>query len=265
MDKIINVIKKVWPVVSKVLVSIGPIILLIGYISKLSVWGNEHIFVFIRLHFVIFWLISLTIIVFVLTGWLISINKKHFGGFSDSFKGRLESKWDFIGPWKILDDKILFITGSDEGGITKVGSDWENYILTFKAKIICGRVGVIVRARDLNNYYMLQINKKHIVPHRRATVLQIKDRSVDPIVPPEIEMQVGWQVYNDSVNELNRELLDWFDVYIKVVGHSIIMKINNEIVFQQDMFLQISNGKIGFRCHDQESAQIKEVKVRIIK
>jgi len=264
-DKFFTGIKKHWPAILNIIGSIGPLSLLVGYLSRLFEWGNNYFFISIREHYIIIWLISLTIIAFVLAIWIIIINRRYQFGFSDSFKGRLESKWDHIGPWKIIDDNILVVTGSDEGGITKKGSDWENYTLTFNARITNGRLGVIIRARDLNNYYMLQINRKQIVPHFRASITQIKRRSLDPIYPPEIEMQVGWQIFNESVIELNRELLDWFEVYIKVSGQSVTMKINKEIVFQKDMFLQIPKGKIGFRCHGEESAQIKDVKVRLNK
>lgn len=263
-NRLIEKFKKIWPIVSGILMSIGPLTLLIGYFSKLFEWGNKYLFVYVREHYLIVWLISLTIIVLVFAIWIVIMNRRRRLTFSDSFKGRVENKWDFFGSWRIIDDSTLIITGADQGGITKKGADWENYTLTFNAKITCNCLGVIIRARDVNNYYMLQINKKHIVPHLRASIPQIIKRSQDPIYPPEIEMQVGWQIYKDFIIELNRELLDWFEVSIKVIGQSVIMRINNEIVFQKDLFIQIPKGKIGFRCHGEESAQIKNVKVQLI-
>lgn len=260
--KIFEHIKRIWLIISAIIAAVGPLILLIGYISKFFEWGNKYLFVYFRDHYVTIWLISLTVVTIILSVWIIISNRQQHLGFSETFKGRLENNWDFFGTWKIIDEKLL-ITGADQGGITKKGSDWENYTLTFKAKITCSCLGVVVRARDLNNYYMLQINKKHIVPHLRASIPQIKNNSLDPINTPEIEMRVGWQIYKEFIKELSRELNDWFTVCVKVSGQSVVMQIDNEIVFEKDLFLQIPKGKIGFRCHGEESAQIKNVKVQL--
>lgn len=264
MNKLLKNFKKSWTIILGIIGIVGPVSLLFGYLSKFFSWGNKFFFVFLRDHYVIIWLISLTIIALVLAVWLMILNRRFLFGFSDSFKKRLDINWDYIGPWKIIDDNILLVTGSDEGGITKKGTDWENYSLTFKAKITSSCLGVIVRARDLNNYYMLQINKNAIVPHYRVSYPQILKGSTDPLIPPEIRMQVGWQVFNDSIVHLNKELLDWFEVCIVVRGQSISLKIDQDHILQKDLFLQIPKGKIGFRCHSIESAQIRDVKLRLI-
>jgi hypothetical protein len=263
VKNLIKNIVKSWTIILGIIGSIGPISLLFGYLSKFFSWGNQFFFIFLRENYVVIWLISLTIIALVLAVWLIILNRRFLFGFSDSFKKRLDINWDYIGPWKIIDDNTLLVTGSDEGGITKKGADWENYSLTFKAKITSSCLGVIVRARDLNNYYMIQINKNAIVPHYRVSYPQIIKGSQDSIIPPIIHMQVGWQVFNDSIVHLNRELLDWFIVCIVVRGQSITLKIDQDIILQKDLFLQISKGKIGFRCHGAESAQIRDIRVRL--
>lgn len=263
VNKLLKNLEKSWTIILAIIGSIGPVSLLFGYLSKFFIWGNQFFFVFLRDNYVTIWLISLTIIVIVLAVWLLILNKRFLFGFSDYFKNRLELNWDYVGPWKIIDDNTLMVTGSDEGGITKKGTDWENYSLSFKAKITSSCLGVIVRARDLNNYYMIQINKNAIVPHYRISYPQIIKKSTDPLTPPEIQMQVGWQVYNDSIVYLNRDLIDWFNVSIVVRGQSISLKINQDTIFQKDLFLQIPKGKIGFRCHSSESAQIRDVKLRL--
>jgi len=207
-------------------------------------------------------LISITIIILSLAFWVIVLNRKFFYGFSDNFKRRLNLKWDFIGPWKITDDNILIVTGSDEGGMTKNGADWENYTFTFKAKINSKCIGVVVRAADLNNYYMLQIGQNQIIPHRRMSYPKIK-RALGDHTLIEIEVQTGWQVYKDLSVEHNTELNKWFKGTIIVKGQSISLYINGELVLNIESFLQNSKGKIGFRCAGNEVGYIKEVKVRL--
>jgi hypothetical protein len=208
-------------------------------------------------------LISLTLIVIAGVYWIILINRRFLIGYTDGFKKSLNLNWDYKGPWKITDDRTLLVTGSDEGGITKKGADWENYSFSFKAKILNGRLGVIIRAQDLNNYYMLQINHNSIVPHYRISYPKIKSNTLDPLKKLEIEIQVGWQIFNDSVINLSKELTDWFKVCVTTKGQSVSMYIDDNLVFHEDSFLQIPKGKVGFRCDAAERGLIKNAKVRL--
>lgn len=264
IESLIHNLKISWTWIISFIGILGTISALIGYISGFTQWGNKYLFAFIKEHYLFIWLISLTLIIISIFYWVVKINKRFLHGFRDSFKSRLSDNWDYVGPWKITDDNILVVTGSDEGGITKKGSDWENYSLSFKAKITSSCLGVIVRARDLNNYYMIQINKKAIAPHYRVSFPQIRNKSLDPMTGPEIEMKTGWQVFQNLIRTLDKELTDWINVCVKVKGQTISMYINKELVFHEDSFLQIPKGKIGFRCHSTESSLIKDVNVKLL-
>jgi len=263
MRQFLDKLKRYWAYALSIVGFIGQLALLFGFLSSSFAWGNQWLYSFIRDNYLIIWLTSLTLIIIAGIYWIILINRRFLFGFTDNFKKSLNLNWDYIGPWKITDDKMLIVTGSDEGGITKKGADWENYSFTFKAKILNGRIGVIIRARDLNNYYMLQINNKVIVPHYRISYPKIKNTSIDPLKGLEIEMQTGWQIFNNSVVGLSKELTDWFDVCVKVKGQTVSMYIDKNLVFHEDSFLQISKGKIGFRCDGAEKGLIKNVKVRL--
>ena len=121
---------------------------------------------------------------------------------------------------------------------------------------------MIVRAKDLNNYYMFQIGKKHIVPHRRISYPKIKSDSTNKDIT-EIEFQTGWQIFNDLKVELTKELDDWFVGRIKVNGQSVHLYINDSLVLHHESFLETPKGKIGFRCDGHETGYIKEVNVRL--
>lgn len=242
---------------------VGQIFSLIGFFSSLTKKDTQGLILFFQENYVLIWLISLTLIVIASSYWILLMNRRFIFGFTDSFKKDPKINWDYRGSWTIADDNILVITGADEGGITKKGADWENYTISFKAKIINGRLGVIVRAYDLNNYYMLQINPNIIVPHQRISIPKIIGNSVDPLVGYTIELHAGWQRFEDKISPLSKELVDWFDVRIKVKDQSVSIFINNRLEFKQDSFLQISKGKVGFRCHGEEKALIKKIKIRL--
>lgn len=128
----------------------------LGQVSNLLDWGKQgpfaSIFVFLKTHVQILWLSALTAIAFALFIWISKLHKRFVSGFKDNFEGDLHINWDFVGPWRIAEENTLLVTGSDPGGITKVGAQWENYVLKFKARILRDCLGVIVRAQDLNNY-----------------------------------------------------------------------------------------------------------------
>lgn len=170
MDQISNFIKKYREIVVSVAATITTTIALVVYLSSFFEFGNKWLFPYIRDRFQILWLISLTLFVSLLWIWISRLRQRFTTGFKDDFRGDLRSKWDFEGPWRIAGERKLLVTGSDAGGITKVGSQWENYTFEFEAQILEDCLGVIVRAQDLTNYYMFQIWPDKIRPHRRAAV-----------------------------------------------------------------------------------------------
>lgn len=207
--------------------------------------------------------VSFSIIYFFI--YALKINRLFTLGFKDNFKSNLDENWDYSGDWRITENNELFITNSDSGGITKKGARWENYTITFDAKIINLCIGVILRATDQNNYYMFQINHEKVRPHRRVSVPIIKTTksSMGSDEFTIANYRVGWQVMDNFSVDHKKKLDNWFKVKIRVYGQTISIYIDNDLVFQRDSFLEIPIGKIGFRNYDIEQAIIKNLKVII--
>jgi hypothetical protein len=167
------------------------------------------------------------------------------------------------------------VTGSDEGGITKVGSRWENYTFSFRARIISKCIGFIVRAQDLNSYYMFQIRPDKIRPHLRVTVPMVLDERTADVKEGAIRIHlpvnyvIKWLYEGNNTNPeyhaspISPELEGWFNVKAEVFGQSIKIWINNELVFQQPALLNIPTGKVGFRNSISEEAYVKDAKVEL--
>jgi hypothetical protein len=201
------------------------------------------------------------------------MNRRFLGGFHDQFENL--DKWDFIGPWRIVDKGTLLVTGSDEGGITKVGSHWENYTFYFSARIISKCIGFIVRAQDLNNYYMFQIRPDKIRPHFRMTVPMVLEEQIANVEEGAVRIHlpvnyiIKW-LHDGTTSSpeyhaspISQKLETWFDVKAEVFGQSVKIWINNELVFQQPALLRIPTGKVGFRNSISEEAYVKDAKVEI--
>lgn len=249
---------------------IGSITVIVGWVSQFFSWGNSGFFTFLRDNLINIWLCVITISIFTIWIWLSRLNGRFLTRFKDNFSGDLRSNWDFEGPWRMAEPNTLLVTGSDEGGLTKVGAIWENYTFTFDARITNQCIGVIIRAQDLNNYYMLQINRDQIRPHRRVSIpiieeaaASLHDKEDKNIVKINtIKFGVGWQVF-DPPTPLKPEVDGWFKVKVIVQGESVKLYINDDLFFQQDSFLKIPTGKVGFRNSGTEAALIRNVRVII--
>ena len=231
---------------------------------------------FVRSHGSTFWMFGLSAVTIALLIWVTSLHRRFATRFKDDFKKPVNLNWDYRGNWHVSDENALVVTDSSDGGLTKVGALWENYTFSFQAKILRNCLGVVVRARDLDNYYMFQIGTDRITPHRRVPL---------PVQPPpkvaapspsgaqtqSSEMQlvavpyvVVWQVMQDMSVPLGKQIATWFNVDVTVRGESIQIYIDNELVFEQQSLLQNAIGKVGFRNHGAEMALVRRVRVQVL-
>jgi hypothetical protein len=242
----------------------------LGFLAKIFSWFNQGAIQYVYNHFVEFCLVTLSTFVLVIWIWVSRLHKRFIMGFKDSFKSNIEQNWDYEG-WHVTENHELVVTGSDAGGLTKVGAFWENYTLTFKSKILNKCIGVIVRAQDLNNYYMFQIKNNIIRPHRRVSVpsiefeknqkLEGENKEAPKLLP--VKFMIGWEVHDDIATEISPLLVDWFSVLITVRGEAIHIYINDELVFHSTSLLKFPTGRIGFRNSGNEKALIKDVRVTL--
>ena len=239
---------------------------LFGVVSTFFEWGNKGPFLYLKNNLQSIWMWAITAAALLLIIWTSLLRRRFKGGFRDNFKNSLQTNWDFKGNWRIPKKGTLLVTGPDgSGGITKVGAQWENYTFTFKARIIRDCLGVIIRAQDLDNYFMFQVRPDRIRPHRRVAVpvvpvdTQQQPKEETPQMHP-IQFNVGWQIFKPHT-PLNRTLNTWFNCRITVRGESICIRIDDDIVLQSESFLKIPTGKVGFRNQGSEEALVKNVKV----
>ena len=193
-------------------------------------------------------------------------------GLRDNFKDDLKNNWEYRGEWSKPEKGVLCVRGGDEGsrgdegGITKVGALWENYEFSFETKITNKVTGWIVRARDLNNYFMLQCSHEVITPHQRLSQPLFKSKP-DPNSPDKTSFEltgfeVGWRRLPPVPH--NKKLDDWFKVKIVTRGSSLDIFIDNQLIFHRENILTIPVGRVGFRCWGDEEAHFRKVRVKLI-
>lgn len=151
------------------MVEIAAIMTVIDYILKWRIWSwLWKMILSVIVVLANYWLILL-FVVFALFILALYFKLNKLGrfvaiSFKDDFKKNLD-KWEYEGQWNITPHGELSVTRSGIGGITRVGHLWTDYNYEFEAAIINARIGWIVRAQDLFNYYMIQLDQSEIVPH----------------------------------------------------------------------------------------------------
>lgn len=138
-------------------------------------------------------------------------------GFKDNFKNKLNKNWDFQGDWQLVPGNQLLVTQSDIGGITKVGQLWTDYRFEFDAVIVNDRIGWVVRAQDLFNYYMIQLTPTMIRPHLRIAG--------------------QWVLIGDRPHNQQIAINKWYHIQTDVRGPEIRISVDQqEVYYNNDLF-----------------------------
>ncbi len=196
-------------------------------------------------------------------------NFKKFFNFQGALKNSYEDE----------KQKCLYLRYSSEGLITKRG--FNNFMLSFDAKIFYSGFGIILCAKDLENYFMLRVNFD-----------EKDDNSGKLFIVPHIRKHGVWEIQkidNDIKTIKNGELFNFFITNKNGLIKLIIKNKNDQLVkkFEYSLpnyfpLIQPNNkelfknivpkvefpkfGKVGFRaCGSREQAIIYNLKIENIK
>jgi len=194
--------------------------------------------------------------------------------FEDDFKKDLDTNWDYRGQWEPVPGGGLSVTQSGKGGITRVGHSWMDYNFEFTAVIVKLCIAWIVRAQDLSNYYMIQLDRTRVRPHLwfaekwvtpperiYEAAIDSKDHglaSVKPNQPMEIRTEVrGWEirVYVNDEQVYHKE--DFFSV--KFVNQEFVLAEPGPGALTVPPFI---TGRVGFRVSATEHGKFFRCRVR---
>lgn len=155
-----------------ILGAIVPIITILDFVLK---WGMLSWLWKLTASFVnllIMHSVGLVFVVFAISILALYLKFYHFEkfvamSFKDDFEKDFSKNWDYQGKWELVHGGELSVTQSEMGGITRVDHLWMDYRFEFTAVIVHDRIGWIVRAQDLFNYYMIQLTPTMVRPHLR--------------------------------------------------------------------------------------------------
>lgn len=277
----LNRIKAGWNIAKPIIYSLGAIFSILAFLyifwEKLSgLWNlarrftNPLIMHRVTLAFVVF-----AIFIFALYLKLHHLKKYVSMSFKEDFKKDLEKNWDYRGTWKPLPGGELSVTDSDLGGITRVGHLWTDYSFEFTAVIVNRCIAWIVRAQDLYNYYMIQLDPTHVRPHLRFAGQWAKSgRDKDALSI--ITNPHGQFIQTNKTIEIRTE----------VRGSEIRVFVNNKQIYYDQKFfslrfinqdfvlvrpqpgafalLPFTTGRVGFRASGREHGKFSRCRVRAL-
>ncbi len=210
---------------------LGPTKSLVEFLAAISAQG----FLILWDQFQRLWLVHL--VIFSLAVLLVIYLSKQrqkinllAGTFKDDFKNGL-SKWDFDGEgWNTHESQregtYLEVTNSGQGGISRKGFKLDNYLFSFRSKVITSASGWIVRAEDRSKYFMIQC-------------LVDQTNKLVKIRPHFLFDEVFYLVEEQNLvdKELTKSILkrEWFDVEIEVNGNNINLFINKKFIYHYEL------------------------------
>lgn len=257
------------------------LIALLLFVLFIFVYNFQSIIIFLYWHLnvtinliLFFWIITLAILPFI---WPIKPGDIFFENFKFGLNPKL---WNWEGNWRTEIDEngkpVLSVTQSNAGGIVTPCLHWTDYELIFETRIINECTGWIVRASDLNNYVMFQLNFEKIRPHIRASG--------------------AWPIIDERNHELELKQNVWYSIKTIVRGSWVSISITIDgkphQLFQEMFFstkppipLEIRvnigdtaenrnfqlidinrrTGSFGFRLDGNEMAQFRNIRAYALK
>jgi hypothetical protein len=207
------------------------------------------------------------------------------GEFKDDFDKGLKN-WDFGNEdWKIEQEDglpLLSIANSREGGITKKGFSWSDYIFTFQTKVIRRNSSWIVRAENRNKFLMIQLNMETPNQHKLRLHLKVPGTKEPWYVVEEIDIEA--QSFYKWITVKNVVLGNNVDVFLNNnhLAHFVIpypikiptvelvkikrggaSNIEDSEIHRNIAAMNYSVGKVGFRSsNNHEHAHFRKVRVK---
>jgi hypothetical protein len=176
-------------------------------------------------------------------------------------------EWEYKGEWSVQDrgdGSILVVTNSGKGGIYRHLFLWTDYVFEFETKIVEKYTSWIIRAKDTNNYVMLQCQQNRIYPHF------MKDGRWT---------NLDWTKQNPVSLPFTLPLGTWFAVRIGVRRMQIVVHLTlggkqtevlNSVSLGTSLLeppvapAEYTVGSVGFRESGSECAHFRNVRVRRI-
>ena len=202
-------------------------------------------FVFSNQPGIAFWASIILTILFSVTTLYLFLQEKDFYFIAlDDYK----DKENWFGAGKFEFDKTnnaYLIADSDAGYIYSKCLLWGDYVLSGEFKILNKCLGVILRATNLSNYIMLQINreKKGIRPHIRANG--------------------GWIIHEVESTGLTfeneKDIKDgkWYKFEFKVKGELAEILIFNEKETLINKSWKITSGRVSIPVYEKKDDERK--------
>ncbi len=233
-----------------------------------------RLIILLTMHWVILVFIIFAMFIWGLYRKLHRLKKYVSMSFKDDFKKDLHKNWYYIdGKWELFPGGELRVTKSEIGGITRAGHLWTDYRFEFTAVIVNRCIAWIVRAQDLFNYYMIQLDRTNVRPHLRFAGRWVSSGRVEDAASI-ITTPHGQSIHPDNTIEVRTEVRE----------SEIRVYVNNNQIYHDQTFFSarfidqgfvlvqpqpgaiavpsFTTGRVGFRESAEETGRFSWCRVR---
>ena len=242
-------------------------------------------------------LLLLVIVSYILIFWsnikgkIININFKRG---LDDWSIEVGSKWALIpGKREEVFGPVLKAAGSHSPGIYKCGTQWINYRLKFRTKIIRSNFSFVIRAKDRDNCIFIQCGIEadavKIYPHYVVNGIYVRNRNNTQIglsltqndwheieacvVGNNVEIKIGRGVAHIDISPVRlfvytnqlRGVMEWKDLI--QMDEKIRLVLGAGELFGQSidsLYFGFDSGAVGFRECGDEEAHFRKISVELI-
>ena len=150
--------------------------------------------------------------------------------------------WEYGGTWQPLENGIIDVTNSPDGGLYKYGYSWKNYSFSFDFLIQHMIMGWILRANKSGGKIMLNLSNVNLRFH-------FKKSQADQY--QHLDYQIQLPMYDNQ----------WHHMESKVEGSIVTVFIDGLNIKCFDIPDYLNVGTVGLRCHGNEHSQYRNLKV----
>lgn len=173
-------------------------------------------------------LVLLFVLIKSLRRWIeISINKNKAYRFNSK---DWPCKWIFNGRTGIVDDTYLCVKSSRAGSLLK-DHYWKDFKISFEMKFITDnfrnekQFGLIFRAEDLDNYFMLEIGED-------AEEYKDKSKKAKSSIKPHVRFKEGWELMDVEEITPSSDFSEFVKVSLGVKEDTAQLFYNNVPIFR---------------------------------
>ncbi len=168
------------------------------------------------------------------------------------------NKWIFNGKTELFDDTYLFVKSSRAGCLLR-DNYWKDFRMSFEMRFLNikdpkildyqKRIGLVFRAEDLDNYFMIEIG-------------QGVEGSIDSSVKPHVRYKGGWEIMSVEESKISFDFSSFNKVTLEVKNDVVHLFYKNISIFYWVLptHVDVNHIESGVKDENKDGQEDKQMK-----